>query len=195
MYDVKKSEERGGGIMLMRALPAGRQGDVVDEAIHTKNTINDKRLAISGFTLIELVLTIALLGVMAVAVTVMVINPTRANAEVAAQKARSDIEHARSLAMMKKGTTFGVYFDDSADEYTVYETAVANPVPNPQTKQDLIEDFTKYSGVTITGGDYTVEFDSLGAPTVGGGGSVQITDGSNTYTISINASTGRVDVQ
>lgn len=148
-----------------------------------------------GFTLIELVLVIGLIGVMAVAATVMVINWKRSEIEVVARKVQSDIEYARSLAMMKRGTTFGVFFNNSTDQYTVYEGGVGSPVPDPQTKQNLIEDFSRWPGVTITGGNYTVEFNQFGVPTTGGGGSVQVTDGTNTKTIAVDASTGRVSIQ
>lgn len=149
----------------------------------------------AGFTTIELVLTIALLGVLALGITTMTMDYKRSYMEVAPQKARSDIEYARSLAMMKRGTTFGVFFDDTLDRYTVYEASVSSPVASPQTKQSLIETFSKWPGVTVTGGNYTVEFGQFGQPTTGGGGSVQLTDGSVTKTISVTANTGRVSVQ
>ena len=66
---------------------------------------------------------------------------------------------------------------------------------NPQTKQDLIENFSNWPGITITNGNYIVEFDSLGSPTVGGGGGVQITNGTNIKIISVSTGTGRVTIQ
>ncbi|MFH1654321.1 MAG: type II secretion system protein [Pseudomonadota bacterium] len=150
---------------------------------------------IFGFTLIELVLVIALIGILAVAAISKIYNIKESYVVIASEKVRSDIEHARSLAMTKRGTTFGVFFDDANDRYTVYETTVGTPVQSPLDKENLIETFPKWPGVSITGGDYTVEFNSLGAPTTGGGGSVQITDGSLTKTISVTAVTGRVAIQ
>ncbi|MFH1356582.1 MAG: GspH/FimT family pseudopilin [bacterium] len=147
-----------------------------------------------GFTLIELVVVIALIGILSVSVVVMSVNFSKTNITVVAQKIRSDIEYARSLAMTKKGTTFGAFFDDANDEYTVYESVVGTPILDPLTKQSFLEDFSKWSSVTITGGDYTVEFNRVGVPTTGGGGSVQITDGSTTKTIAVTAGTGKVSV-
>jgi prepilin-type N-terminal cleavage/methylation domain-containing protein len=129
-----------------------------------------------GFTLIELVVVIALIGILSVGVVVMSVNFSKTNITVVAQKIRSDIEYARSLAMTKKGTTFGAFFNDTSDEYTVYESAVGTPILDPLTKQSFLEDFSKWSGVTITGGDYTVEFNRVGVPIAGGGGNVQITE-------------------
>lgn len=145
--------------------------------------------------MVELVLVLALLGLLAVGIVSLTFNFKRSHLQVAAQKVRSDIEYARSLAMTKRGTLFGVFFEDSTDQYTVYQATVTTPVADPLTKQNLVETFSKWSGVTITGGNYTVEFNSLGAPATGGGGSVQITDGTSAKTITVTAGTGYVTVQ
>lgn len=148
----------------------------------------------NGMTIIELVLTISLLALMSVTIAVIAINYKSSYIEIASQKIRSDIEHARSLAMTKKGTVFGVYFNNTSNEYIVYEASSATPVDDPQTKQPLIENFSKWPSVNITGSDYTVEFNEFGAPTLGGGGSVSISDGSVTKAISVDAGTGRVAI-
>jgi prepilin-type N-terminal cleavage/methylation domain-containing protein len=148
-----------------------------------------------GFTLIELVVVIAVTGVLAVTAAVVIYNYKSSYLPIAANKIKSDIEHARGLAMMRQGTTYGVFFDDANDRYTVYQGSILTPVADPQTKQDLIETFSKWPGLSITGGDYTVEFDQFGAPSTGGGGGVTITDGSGTRTISVGAVTGKVTVQ
>ncbi len=148
-----------------------------------------------GFTLIELVVVIAITGILAVATTVVIYNYKQSYLPIAANKIKSDIEHARGLAMMRQGTTYGVYFNDATDTYTVYQGTVATPVADPQTKQNLIETFSKWPGLSITGGSYTVEFNQFGAPSTGGGGSVTITDGTNTRIISVTAGTGKVTVQ
>lgn len=148
-----------------------------------------------GFTLVELILGFVLLGILAVSVTTLFIDFRQADLDVVTKKIRSDIEHARGLAMMKKGTNYGVFFDDSSDRYTVYQGTIVTPVSNPLTQQSLVEDFAQWPGVTITGGNYTVEFSPVGAPTSGGGGSVQITDGSRTKTITVSVGTGRVSIQ
>jgi len=148
-----------------------------------------------GFTLIELVLVIAILGVLSIGVATMVINYKSSYIYTASQKVRSDIEYARSLATMKQGTVYGVFFNDSTDQYTVYRTNISNPFQDPLTKQDFLETFIKFPGVTITGGNYTVEFNKFGAPTTGGGGNVSITDGTVTKIIRVIAGTGKVTIQ
>lgn len=149
-----------------------------------------------GFTLIELVLVVALLGVLSVGAIVVVYDAKEANLEVATQKVRSDIEFARSLAMTKKGTTFGVFFDVSENQYTVYEGTVATPVKNPQTLQnDLVEDFGAYSGVVLSSSDVILEFDEVGAPTSGGDEPITLTQGARSKIITVSSGTGHVTVQ
>ena len=148
-----------------------------------------------GFTLIELVAVIAITGVLAVGVVALFGDWGKAKLEAASQKAKSDVEFARSLAMMKRGIVYGVAVDVSSNTYTVYQNTISTPVLDPQSRQPLIETFSKWSGVTLSGSNYTVEFNRLGAPTVGGGGSFSMTDGSATKTISVDAVTGRVTLQ
>jgi prepilin-type N-terminal cleavage/methylation domain-containing protein len=145
-----------------------------------------------GFSLIELVLVISLLGILAFSVVTITFDTTTSHLTVAAKKIQSDILYARSLAMTRRGVTFGVAFTDATDTYVVYETSTATPVLSPVNRQPMNEDFAKFPGVTITGGNYTVEFNRKGAPSAGGGGSVQITNGTTTKTISVVANTGRV---
>ena len=148
-----------------------------------------------GFTLIELVLVIAITGILAVSVVTISIQHKSAYIDIASKKMRSDIEHARGLAMMKKGTTYGVFFNVAGNSYTVYQGTNATPVADPLTKANLVETFSKWSGVHLTGSNYTVEFNSVGAPSTGGGGSVQVTDGTTTKTLSVTAVTGKVSLQ
>ncbi len=148
-----------------------------------------------GFSLIETIAIIAIAGILSMAVISLVADYRAANIEVAVQKVRSDIDHARSLAMTKRGTSFGVSFDDSNDEYVVYESNIGSPILNPQTKQSFLEDFNQWPGVSITNGDYVVEFNQFGSPTVGGGGTVRLTDGSKTYRVRVLSDTGKVEVE
>lgn len=148
----------------------------------------------SGFTLIEVVLTIGLIGILGFSVAIITGGVTSGNLAVAAKKVQSDIQFARSLAMTNQGTTYGVAFTDSSDSYIVYETDVGSPVTNPLTKEAMNEDFSQFPGISITGGNFTVEFNRYGAPTTGGGGNVQLTDGSSTKSIEVTTNTGRVVV-
>lgn len=146
-----------------------------------------------GFTLLEMVLVLAVLGVMAVAVVISAPSPTTANVIAAARQVASDIEFAKQNAMLT-GVNSGVFFRQNL-HYTVYQGTSATPLTSPLTKQSMNTTLsTNYPGVNISA-NYTVEFNSFGAPTTGGGGSVVITDGTKTKTISVTANTGMVKIQ
>lgn len=146
-----------------------------------------------AFSLAELVLAVALLGVLAlVAIPISSSIPT-ARLNVAAKQVQSDIEFARQNAM-KTGVTSGVAFV-SGGSYTVYQSTTATPLLSPLSKSSMVITLsTDYSGISIST-NYTVEFNSFGAPTTGGGGSVTITNGSSNKIISVTANTGRVAIQ
>jgi prepilin-type N-terminal cleavage/methylation domain-containing protein len=146
-----------------------------------------------GHTLLEIVLVLAVLGVLAVAAIESSPSPTSANVMAAARQIQSDIEYAKQNAMMT-GTTSGVYFKKNQD-YIVYQGTTSTPLTSPLTHGNM--DYTlstNFKNVNISN-TYTVEFDSFGAPTTGGAGSVVITDGTNTKTISVTNNTGMVSIQ
>lgn len=145
-----------------------------------------------GFTFFELILVIALLGILGIALVLFIPDYERSHLTLASKKVKGDIEMAQNLAMTNQGTTYGVVFADLQDRYVVYENTQATPVISPLTGQQLIEDFSDFSGVLITGGNFRVEFDKMGKPTTGGGGNVLLTDGSDTVTITVLEETGKV---
>jgi hypothetical protein len=59
--------------------------------------------------------------------------------------------------------------------YEVYANAPGNPVTDPVTHQQMVEDLSRYPGVAITT-NYQVEFDPrVGVPTMGGDQRVRFT--------------------
>lgn len=151
----------------------------------------------NGFTLVELVLIIALLGIMAVAVVLQVPSFSRSRLNAAAQQVLSDIQYTQSYAMNKGGATIaGVQFV-AGGAYTLYETVPATSIPHPLTKRtsdSVITLSNSYPGISLQN-SYTVEFNALGRPTTGGGGSVTLTDGTNTKVILVTTHTGEASIQ
>src|ERR1043165_3016722 len=102
-----------------------------------------------GFTLIEIVMAIVLLGILAVAAAVLVPSPTAANLVAAARQIQSDIEYAKQNAMMT-GVTSGAYFKKNQD-YTVYQSTTSTPLSSPLTRQDMANILsTYYPNINIT---------------------------------------------
>lgn len=121
-----------------------------------------------GFTTIELIIVILIIGIMA-AVTIINSNPlTDIRIGSAANKLKADIQYAQSLAM-KTRVRCGVIF--SGNSYTVFENNdTANPAADPLTGENYSVNFNSgdFSGVTITsanfGGTQVVKFDREGTP-------------------------------
>lgn len=146
-----------------------------------------------GFTIIETVLVIAMLGVLGVTALVMTVPTSPAAVQAAARQIHSDISYAKQNAMMT-GVTSGVSFVQNG-AYTVYQDTTSTPLPNPQTNTDMIVTLSdKYSDVNI-GTTATVSFDKFGAPVSGGGSSITVSDGANSKTITISSNTGMVSIQ
>lgn len=143
-----------------------------------------------GVSLIEIVGVIALLGVLGMAALVWSPSPDPTRLRAAAQEVQSSIEYARQLAMATN-VTHGVQFVANG-AYTVYQSVVGTPVESPLTHQSMIETLSaRYPGVGIQN-NYTVEFNSFGAPSVGGGGAVTLTNTSATLQVQVLAGTGKV---
>ncbi len=139
----------------------------------------------SGMTFIEIIMVLAIIGILA---AVMIpnfdlVSSPKAAAEGAAYLIASDIRYAQEFAMANR-VSKTVTFSTSPPGPTVYTfTPVSNFDPSGQLP----------SGVTISN-NFTVTFNSLGEPTAGGGGSVAISGGGLTKTVSVVNYTGKVNI-
>ncbi len=146
-----------------------------------------------GFTAVETILTAALLGILALAAVVLFPSSGMVYLKAAAEQVGSDIAYAQQNAM-STGQVSGIQFV-SGGFYTVYQGTVATPLSNPLTKQAFVVNLAStYPSVSIAG-NYTVEFDAFGKPTVGAGGSVTLSKSSSSKTITVTANTGKVVIQ
>ena len=147
-----------------------------------------------GFTIVETLLASALLGVLGVAAVVMSPSAEPIRVISAARQIQNDIEYAKQNAMMT-GVTSGVVFK-KFNGYTVYQSTKDTPLTDPLTRSDMVVSLLAddYPNVKINT-NYTVEFNSFGTPTTGGGDSIEVTDGTNSKTILVASNTGRVKIQ
>ena len=145
-----------------------------------------------GFTIVELVLVIAALGILATAAIVFSPSPGTTRLDAAVRQVMSDIAYAQQCATMSNVTCGATFV--AGGSYTVYRGTTATPLTNPLTKQPMVITLTlQYSGIYLSNG-FTVEFNRFGMPTTGGGGTVKVTDGTNSRAISVEVNTGRVSV-
>jgi Tfp pilus assembly protein PilE len=134
-----------------------------------------------GVTFIELLAILVIIGILS-AVVIPRLNPTsatsKASVDGAANMVASDIRYAQEFAMANR-VSKSVIFTSGSSVYTF----------NPNSNMDPSAQLP--SGVTISN-NFTVTFNSLGEPTTGGGGSVSVSDGVQTKTISVVNYTGKV---
>ena len=149
----------------------------------------------AGFTLVELVIVIVVLGIISVYAAARSVSPAEATLPSQAQKMASNIRHAQTLAYTW-GKNLTVTTDSSS--YSVYcTTSVASPCPastttpitDPATNSSFNVSLQKD---VVLGGTATLVFNSLGQP--GGSASYTLTSGSTTEAISVAALTGNVTV-
>ena len=166
-------------------------------------------MKIRGFTVIELVVIIAVIGILSV-VGFIALNPYKGiKLEAAARKVAADLQYNRNLALSTAGW-YGVSFEvDPSNTYRAYETdgATDTPIENPaQVGKDFVVDLHDYySGVTINSvniaGGNKVEFHPLGTPYDDKNGSPIATTGiitigyaGLTRTVQITPNTGRISI-
>lgn len=159
-----------------------------------------------GFTLIEIVIVIVLIGILAAAIGPRILHLQDSfKVEAAAEQIANHIRLAQSLAIARHDD-HRVYFDTANHAYSVYNVDTGDTVKNPLNPgKDLIVDFknpdseyydSQLKGVTIESlspANYSATFNPLGKPTAGRG-SVTITKGSSTRYIGVAAETGAVSI-
>ena len=135
-----------------------------------------------GVTLVEVITVLAILAIMAAVVIPKVGLPTisTASAGGAAYMVASDIRYAQEFAMANR-VSKSVTFTSGQSVYTFSPTSSLDPSGRLPP------------GVTI-GSNYAITFNSLGEPTAGGGGSVAISGGGLTKTVSVVNYTGKVNI-
>lgn len=133
-------------------------------------------------TLVELILTMVIIGILSAIVVQRfdVAFSSRTSADGTAYIIASDIRYAQEYAMANR-ISKSVVFTSGSSAYTF------NPSSGLDPSGRLPPGVTASSNFTIT-------FNSLGEPIVGGGGSVTVLSGGQTKTISVANYTGKVTI-
>ena len=126
-----------------------------------------------GFTLVELIMVVVLIGILAVSVVPKFVDTSSISLVGGAAMAAADIRYTQELAMGTHSAK-SIVFTSGNTYYTVGSQTVNLP-----------------SRVTISSGA-TFTFNSLGEPTAGGGSSITLSAGAETKTITVDSYTGRV---
>jgi prepilin-type N-terminal cleavage/methylation domain-containing protein len=163
-----------------------------------------------GFSFLELVIVLAILGILAVVAIPRILNMGEVRLDMALSKVAADLGYAREYAVNHNGRT-RVTFSAGQDSYMVEEydavTLAWGVLENPTTREDFDIRLGQgpYSNVDITGASFNgqsrVEFNSIGEP-FGGGAPLASTgtvtmryEGSSAQsTISVTPVTGSINV-
>jgi type II secretory pathway pseudopilin PulG len=136
-------------------------------------------------TLVEVIAVLVIIGILAVVVLPKIdfgSTSTRASVAGAAYMVASDIRYAQEFAMANR-VSKTVTFSNAAPANVYIFSPTSGLDPSGRLP----------SGVTISS-NFTITFNSLGEPTTGGGGSVTVSGGGQTRTITVTQYTGEVNI-
>lgn len=169
---------------------------------------NNNRIVRHGFTLVEMLIVVAILAIAAAIVVPMASSAGSMQLRSAVNIVAADLEYAKSLSI-SQGQRYAVIFDKTTESYRVVNEA-GDTVPHPVKKGFLFTvDFrndSRLAGVDIVDANFdgvaTVSFDSLGSPYHGSGGTaaalnsgvVTLRAGGVTRTVNVEAVTGYITV-
>lgn len=124
-----------------------------------------------GYTLIELVMIIVIIGIISVVFVARIMQTSVLNYGISLSTIRDHIRYASDYAMAN-GTTTVISFDDAGNQYTLFQedTSGRTILINPEDNQNFVIDLNdkRFDGVTLTGinvnGTDELKFASYGIP-------------------------------
>ena len=161
-----------------------------------------------GFSLVELVLLISILGILAYLAVPRVAGISDARLDAASGRIAADLRYARGRSISERAR-FGLAFDAPGDRYAVYASRPGTPVVDPANRsRPLGVDFrapSELHGVEIESASFgrgsVVGFDSFGVPRDADGreisapGIIVVSFGGRSDTVEVAPSTGAVRVR
>lgn len=161
----------------------------------------------NGFTLIELVMVLVIVGIMAAVIMPKASASSAIRLEAVCQKIAGDLRYVQEMALGQQ-VRFGILFNPNAESYFAYRVDTSTKIKDPQTRNDLDISFTslsEFKGIEIASTNFNdkIEFDSKGSPYNGsyslmtsqGIIILQTADGAYSRTVRIEPKTGKVSVQ
>ena len=161
-----------------------------------------------GFSLVELVLLISILGILSYLAVPRVAGIADARLDAATVRIAADLRYARGRAVSDRAR-YGLVFDAAHDKYSVYASGPGSPVTDPADRsRPLGIDFrapSELHGVEIESASFgrgtSVAFDGFGVPRDADGrelsapGLVVVSFDGRSDTVEVAPSTGAVRVR
>jgi prepilin-type N-terminal cleavage/methylation domain-containing protein len=161
-----------------------------------------------GFSLTELIVIIAILGVLSWLAYPKMSAMDEIKLDAAARRLAGDLRYAQSLAMSRR-VIHGILFDPALEKYTVFAPSAATPITDPADRaRTMIVDYTsrtEFKGVLLQSATFGttpgVTFDYFGVPRDTAGvdlsstGTVVLAYQGQTDTVFVAPQTGMVTVR
>lgn len=152
-----------------------------------------------GFTMLEMMIVVVLVGILAtMAVPTFVRTIPRLKARAEARNALNLMRTARSRAI-SENRQYGVYFNINGRTYVLFKDTVSPSSATYNVGDSLmsnpisVDPNVVYTSCTLTGN--CVVFLASGAASQSGTLTLNTTDGSRAYSISVLAATGKTKLQ
>lgn len=167
-------------------------------------TVASGNLSLTGFTIVELVMVLVIVGVLSIVImTDLNLSLKATRLEAVKWKLKSDLIYAQGLSVTQQ-VNHGIIFDPSQETYSVYRQNTSDIINDPLTKQPFTVNYLSESNfkgielVSISFDSNWVEFDSYGRPSDGAGfltndGTVTLSNGSASVSITVTKNTGKVN--
>lgn len=152
----------------------------------------------SGFTLIEIIIVIAILAIAAMTAIPLMSSGSSVQIRSAANMIAADLEYARSMAI-SRGQYYYVEFDESAESYQIEDqnnVVISHPVKKGFDYIISFQNDSRLNKVEITNVTFTndrIRFDCLGSPD--DGGTIDLDANGSTATITVEPVTGFISIQ
>ena len=149
-----------------------------------------------GFTLLETMLVIIVIGIVTIIAVPRILPTNRRVAEITAQQITADMRYARTLAITNSEDLVVKFYDSAGGteyaEYRIFPVGdEGNPVKYGEIPEDKI-DCVDFGGVTGALESTPLTFTALGRiEGVSNGEIIQVVGGGETFTISVVVATGR----
>jgi len=162
-----------------------------------------------GFTLVEIILVVVILGIVAYLAMPMVSNAADIQVRAAANRIAADIDYTKSMAITNQ-QSYSVVFSPTGESYEIRLTSTNTVIDHPVNPGSFVVDFSNEGSlarVDLVDADFdsdsghAITFDYLGSPYSGmntssplNSGQITLKAGNFTLVVSVEPITGYVTV-